>query len=148
LGQEFRLRRRVQFYETDAAGIVHFSWYFRYFEEAEHALWREAGMTIHPEDSSIGWPRISASCEFRKALRFEQEIEVAVHIAEMTNRIIAYAGTITRDGQRVATGTWRIAHVSRQPDGSMRSADVPAAVAERLEPFVVPLSNRRPPTSA
>jgi YbgC/YbaW family acyl-CoA thioester hydrolase len=148
LGQEFRLRRRVQFYETDAAGIVHFSWYFRYFEEAEHALWREAGMTIHPEDSSIGWPRISASCEFRKALRFEQEIEVAVHIAEMTNRIIAYAGTITRDGQRVATGTWRIAHVSRQPDGSMRSADVPAAVAERLEPFVIRTSTPRPPTSA
>ena len=39
---EFRLQRRVQFYETDAAGIVHFSWFFRYLEEAEHALWREA----------------------------------------------------------------------------------------------------------
>src|SRR5262249_23160983 len=71
-GSTFSYRRRVQFFETDAAGIVHFSSYFRYFEEAEHALWREAGMTIHPEDSSIGWPRISASCEFRKALKFEQ----------------------------------------------------------------------------
>ena len=47
---EFRLRRRVQFYETDAAGMVHFSWFFRYMEEAEHALWREAGLSIaqHP----------------------------------------------------------------------------------------------------
>ena len=35
---EFRLGRRVQFYETDAAGIVHFSWYPRYMEEAEHAI--------------------------------------------------------------------------------------------------------------
>ena len=40
---EHRMRRRVQFYETDAAGIVHFSWFYRYMEEAEHALWREAG---------------------------------------------------------------------------------------------------------
>ena len=44
---EYRLRRRVQFYETDAAGIVHFSWFFRYMEEAEHALWREAGLMLY-----------------------------------------------------------------------------------------------------
>ena len=42
-----RSERRVLFYETDAAGIVHFSWFFRYMEEAEHALWREAG-SVHP----------------------------------------------------------------------------------------------------
>ena len=46
MASEYRLRRRVQFYETDAAGIVHFSWFFRYMEEAEHALWREAGLSI------------------------------------------------------------------------------------------------------
>ena len=40
---EYRLKRRVQFYETDMAGIVHFSCYFRYLEEAEHAMWRDAG---------------------------------------------------------------------------------------------------------
>ena len=56
---EYRFRRRVQFYETDAAGIVHFSWYFRYMEEAEHALWREAGLSIHARDSEIGWPRVA-----------------------------------------------------------------------------------------
>ena len=41
--REFTYRRRVQFYETDLAGIVHFSWYPRYMEEAEHAMWRDAG---------------------------------------------------------------------------------------------------------
>ena len=52
---EYRLRRRVQFYETDAAGIVHFSWFFRYMEEAEHALWREAGLSIAHMRSPGGW---------------------------------------------------------------------------------------------
>ena len=51
---EYRLRRRVQFYETDAAGIVHFSWFFRYMEEAEHALWREAGLSIAPIVADVG----------------------------------------------------------------------------------------------
>ena len=47
----------MQFHETDAAGIVHFSRYILYMEEAEHALWREAGLSIAPRDSPIGWPR-------------------------------------------------------------------------------------------
>ena len=147
-GSSFRHRRRVQFYETDAAGIVHFSWYFRYFEEAEHALWREAGMSIHPEPPPVGWPRVSASCDFHKALKFEQEIDISIGIIDMTNRTITYAGEITRNGERVARGTWRIAAVKKLQDGTMRSTDRPADVAERLKPFRIPTSDLRPPTSA
>ena len=132
---EMRLRRRVLFSETDAAGIVHFANYFRYFEDAEHALWRAAGLSIHPEQSSIGWPRVSASCDYHRPLRFEQEFEVAVQIREISRRTITYGGTITRDGERVASATWKIACVNKQPDGSLKSADIPPAVADRLRPF-------------
>ena len=131
---ELQLSRRVQFSETDAAGIVHFSCFFRYFEDAEHALWREAGLSIHPEQSSIGWPRVSASCEYHRPLRFEEEFDVTVRIAEMNKRTIRYEGVITRGGERVATGSWKIACVTKLPDGSMRSAEIPAIVAERLNP--------------
>jgi acyl-CoA thioester hydrolase len=130
----FSLRRRVAFSETDVAGLVHFSNFFRYFEDAEHALWREAGLSIHPEQSPIGWPRVSAACEFHRPLRLEQEFDIAVHIAEMTKRTIAYAGEITRNGERIATGTWKIACVTRMPDGSIKSAEIPPDVAERLRP--------------
>ena len=41
------------------AGVVHFSWYPRYMEEAEHAMWREAGLSIAPEGSNIGFPRVA-----------------------------------------------------------------------------------------
>jgi YbgC/YbaW family acyl-CoA thioester hydrolase len=139
----FVIRRRVAFSETDAAGIVHFTCFFRYFEDAEHALWRNAGMSIHPEDSSIGWPRISASCEFSRPLKFEQDFDVEVRITEMTNRTITYAGEITRDGERIATGSWRIACVTKLADGTMRSTEIPADVADRLKP-----SDNRAPRSA
>src|SRR5215471_10217042 len=112
MNAELRLRRCVAFSETDAAGIVHFSTYFRFFEDAEHALWREAGLSIHPQQSEIGWPRVAASCEYRRPLRFEQEFEIAVAIAEITRRTIRYEGTITREGERVATATWKIACVA------------------------------------
>jgi acyl-CoA thioester hydrolase len=132
---ELRLFRRVQFSETDVAGIVHFSNFFRYFEDAEHELWRQAGLSIHPEKSAIGWPRVAAACEFFRPLKFEQEFEIALRIAEITKRTIRYEGTITRGVERIASGTWKIACVDRFPDGSMKSAEIPADVADRLRPF-------------
>ena len=132
---EMIVTRRVQLSETDVAGLVHFSNFFRYFEDAEHALWRHVGLSIHPQNSPTGWPRVSAGCEFRRPLRFEQEFEVTVRIAEMTKRTIAYTGEITSNGEHVATASWKIACVSRLPDGTIRSAEIPSEVAERLKPF-------------
>lgn len=142
---EYTIKRRVQFYETDAAGIVHFSWFFRYMEEAEHALWREAGLSIHPPDSPIGWPRVGAACEFHRPLKFEQEFDVTIRIAEITRRTIGYTCDITQDGQRIATGTLKIACVSKQPDGGMRSVEIPVDIARRFEPSQT--STLRLPTS-
>jgi acyl-CoA thioester hydrolase len=132
LPTEFRLRRRVQFYETDVAGIVHFSWFFRYMEEAEHALWREAGLSIHPTQSDIGWPRVSASCDFHRPLRFEQEFDVEIRVTDVTKRTISYSCVMTQDGQKIATGYLKIACVRKGTDGGMRSIDIPPEIAARF----------------
>jgi acyl-CoA thioester hydrolase len=137
---ELRMSRRVQFSETDVAGIVHFSNFFRYFEDAEHELWRQAGLSIHPEQSPTGWPRVAASCQFHRPLKFEQEFEITVHIADLSKRTIAYEGTITRNGEKVATATWKIACVNKAPDGGMKSTDIPANVSDRLKRFTHPPS--------
>ena len=129
---EFRLRRRVQFYETDAAGMVHFSWFFRYMEEAEHALWREAGLSIHPPDSDIGWPRVAASFDFHRALTFEQEFDVWLRIAELTKRTIRYSCLVSQGDTRIATGRLVIACVRRRPD-RMEAIEIPPEIAARFQ---------------
>ena len=128
---EFRLRRRVQFYETDAAGIVHFSWFFRYMEEAEHAMWRATGVSIRPPSSDIGWPRVAASFEFYQALRFEDEFEIAIRVAEISRRSIRYACSLIKDGQEMASGTMTIACVRSDP--TLHSVEIPAEIVERLQ---------------
>ena len=130
---EFRLQRRVQFYETDAAGIVHFSWFFRYLEEAEHALWREAGLSIHPPGSEIGWPRVAAAFEFRVPLRFEDEFEIRLRVAEIARRTMRYTGAIVQGDTTIATGELTIACVWKRPNEPMKSIDIPADVAGRFE---------------
>jgi acyl-CoA thioester hydrolase len=141
------MKRRVQFYETDAAGMVHFSWFFRYMEEAEHALWRENGLSIHPEQSDIGWPRVGAACEFHRALKFEQEFDVTIRVTEITKRTMSYVCEITQDGQKIATGTLKIACVSKLPDGSMKSVEIPQDIAMRFKPSDSHSSHLEPRTS-
>ena len=135
MATEFRYKRRVQFVETDLAGIVHFANMFRYVEEAEHALWREAGISIVQRGSDIGWPRLNAALEFRNPLRFEEEFEVWVRIAELKTRTIEYEFTLVRGKSVIAVGTMTSICVRRQADGTMRAAEIPAEVAERLEPY-------------
>jgi YbgC/YbaW family acyl-CoA thioester hydrolase len=129
---EIRLKRRVQFYETDAAGIVHFSWFFRYMEEAEHALWREAGLSIHPGGSEIGWPRVATSFEFKRPLRFEDEFDVHLRIAEITRRTMRYVCRIAQGEATIASGELTIACVRRVAGEPMKSTDIPAEVAARF----------------
>jgi acyl-CoA thioester hydrolase len=129
---EHRLRRRVQFYETDTAGVVHFSWYFRYMEEAEHAMWREAGLSIHPPDGDVVWPRASASFDFQRPLRFEQEFDVVIRIAEITARTIRYTSILSDGDTTFATGTITAA-CARHENGRLKGVDIPADVLARFE---------------
>ncbi len=125
----FQYRRRVQFAETDMAGIVHFSSYLRYMEEAEHAMFRAAGLSVaHGE---LHWPRVSASCEYRHPLRFEDEIEISVR-ASVGRRRMEYAFVVSRGERSVATGVMATVCALIDASGIVRTIDVPAEVLDRL----------------
>lgn len=133
----FHYHRRVQFAETDLAGIVHFSWYLRYMEEAEHALWRAAGLSIAglPRAKSRGndlhWPRVTAHAEYKRPLRFEDQIDVKVRAAFGRSRI-QYGFEISRDGTIVAVGTMTSVCARTERDGQLKTIPIPDDVRERL----------------
>ena len=128
------LRRRVQFYETDAAGIVHFSTFFRYMEEAEHALWRENGISIFPAAPTHGWPRVAASFEYKKPLRFEDEFEVRLEVSRVSTRSLTYVCRIVCRDEIVADGGMTIVCVQRAEDDTMRAAPIPEPIAALFRP--------------
>jgi YbgC/YbaW family acyl-CoA thioester hydrolase len=128
------LRRRVQFYETDAAGIVHFSTFFRYMEEAEHALWRENGISVFPPEPTHGWPRVAASFDYRRPLRFEDEFEIRIEVVQVSGRSLTYACRIVCRDELVADGRMTIACVERAADHTLRAVSIPEAIAARFRP--------------
>ncbi len=137
-------RRRVLFHETDLAGIVHFSNFFKYMEEAEHAFLRSIGLSVHPEENwrspvRHGWPRVSAKCDFHVPLQFEDEIEIELLVAEVRSKSIRYRGYFWKDpdGKRVRAATGEVVVVSVIADraaGTIQSAPIPDRFREKLEP--------------
>jgi len=130
---EFIYRRRVQFADTDMAGIVHFSMYFRYMEEAEHALWRSVGLQIAPPDGTVGFPRVAAACDFKAPLRFEEEFEVHARVETVGRRSLKYGFTLRRGDDILATGSMTSVSVERVPGGGVRSVELPPDVVSRLQ---------------
>ena len=125
-------RRRVQFAETDAAGMVHFSIFFRYMEEAEHALWRQAGMDIFANHEERSWPRISANFDFKAPLRFQDEFEVRTEIAAVSRRTIQWAHVLMRGDTVIGTGSVTAVYVAKNRDGSMKATEIPAEIISQL----------------
>ena len=145
-------RRRVEFAETDAAGMVHFSVFFRYMEEAEHAIWRKAGLQIHPPSlsssggtgqphSEITWPRISAHFDFKSPLKFEDEFEVRTEIATVTRSTIQWAHVVTRGETVIGTGTVTAICVTKLADGSIKSTELPEGLILRLRAVLLDRAN-------
>ena len=125
-------QRRVEFAETDAAGMVHFSVFFRYMEEAEHAIWRRAGMDIYANHEERSWPRIAAAFDFKAPLRFQDEFEVRTEIASVSRSTIKWSHTLVRSSVVIGTGTVTAVYVVKNRDGSMKSAEIPAEITSRL----------------
>ena len=89
---QFKLRRMVEFADTDAAGIMHFANFFRYMEQTEHAFLRSLGFSVHTRtpDGVVGFPRVQAACDYARPLRFENEVEIQLLVCERGEKSIRY----------------------------------------------------------
>jgi YbgC/YbaW family acyl-CoA thioester hydrolase len=128
-------RRRVEFAETDMAGIVHFANFFRWMEEAEHEYFRSLGLTIvYKQDGGVhvGWPRVSASCNFHKPLFYEDEFEVRVTVERLGVKSINYHFELWRDADHIATGRLKVACCLCGAEGIIRSIEIPAEYLAKL----------------
>jgi acyl-CoA thioester hydrolase len=130
---EFSILRRVQFSETDMAGIMHFANYFRMMEEVEHAFFRSVGLSVmmQHEGMHVGWPRVSAACDYFGPVRFEDELELKLRVIRVGEKSLNFEVDFLLAGKRVALG--KITSVCCTLEGTgMRSIPIPPALREKL----------------
>lgn len=132
----YRMMRRVDFCQTDAAGLMHFSSFCTYMEAAEAAVFRELGLRLidSRNDSMTGFPRIEIQCKFRRPFHFDEEVWIEAGIEPITaNRIHWNFRFFNAAGERAGRGLMVTAAVQRQPDGSLASIAMPDDILSGLE---------------
>lgn len=136
---EFKLVRTVEFHETDMAGIVHYSNFFRYMESAEHGFFRLLGFSVVAADTHprIGWPRVHAQCDYLQPLRFEDQVEIHLCVSEIKSKALSYVFRFRKLNAspplEVARGKLTVVCVTHEPDGKMKATAIPKAVADRIQ---------------
>ena len=136
MSYEFKTTRRVEFCETDMAGIMHFANFFRFMESTEHAFYRSLGFSaLHAKEGGFqGLPRVHASCDFRAPLRCEDEVEIQLLVREKRSKAIIYEFVFRRAGTEVARGAFTVVCVEFDPaTRGMKAVPLPAALAEKIE---------------
>ena len=139
MAYRFVHRRTVAFSDTDLAGIVHFARFFPYMEDCEHAFYRSMEQSVHKMSDGdggwVGWPRIHASCDYRKPLRFENELEIELLVARVASKTIDYRFQFHKlEGETstvVAVGKVIVACV-RFHEGAMEAVEIPQAIRNKI----------------
>jgi YbgC/YbaW family acyl-CoA thioester hydrolase len=130
----FRTSRRIEFHDTDMAGIVHFANFFRFMESAEVEFLRAHGLTVRLpwEGQPIGFPRVSASCDYVSPVQFEDVLDVAVTVEHVGRKSVSYSFDFTCQGRPIAHGRLTAVCCMDRGDGKLESIDIPAGYRERL----------------
>ena len=148
MADQFTTKRRVQFADTDAAGILHFASFYRYMEETEHAFFRSLGLSVmlrEPDGSAIGWPRVSASCTFEAPAYFEDMLEVRMNVARKGNKSLTMHFEIWRYATRVAYGSLTTVCCLCRPGLPLLSVPIPPEIGDKIQ--VMPSGNTQVPES-
>lgn len=131
---EFSMMRRVSFAETDLARVMHFSNFYRYMEEVEHAFWRSAGtcVIVSDDEGEISWPRVATACEYFAPARFEDELELKFQVENVGDRSVTYEVEFLRDSKRIALGRMT-AVCCRTAPGQFEPISIPRNLRAILE---------------
>ena len=75
---------KVYYKDIDQMGIVYYSRYFEYFEEARTEMLSSIGLDYsNVEENGAMLPVIEAHCEYKKGATFSQDLIVKTYIREL-----------------------------------------------------------------
>ncbi len=132
---EYRTKRRIEFADTDMAGIVHFSRFFVFMETAEHEFLRSLGTSVATkiDDMQIGWPRLAASCEYFSPVRFEEVLDIRLMVSRKGNKSMTYKFEFRKGEVLVARGQVSAACCVHDAEGKLKAIPIPDFIANQIQ---------------
>jgi YbgC/YbaW family acyl-CoA thioester hydrolase len=135
--RRFTIEERVRWGDVDAASIIFYGAYIRFFEFAETELFRAVGLpySVMFDELDIWLPRVHLECDFHRVAQLDDLLEVSVYVGRMGNKSMHLNFEVRRKGEQelVATAHFVMAAVRRD---TLESVPVPDLLRQRLSPYM------------
>ncbi|MFN2480244.1 MAG: acyl-CoA thioesterase [Pyrinomonadaceae bacterium] len=136
---KYRIEDRVRWGDVDAARIIFYGAYIRFFEIAETELFRAVGLPYGDvfDELDVWLPRAHLECDFRRAAQLDDLLEVSVYVGRVGTKSLRLNFEVRRKGveEIVAEAHFVLVAVRR---GTFESVPVPAELKRRLAPYTQP----------
>ena len=137
--QKFTIEERVRWGDVDAARIIFYGAYIRFFEFAETELFRAVGLSYGEmfNELDVWLPRVHLECDFKRAAQLDDLLEVAVYVGHIGTKSLRLNFEVHRkDGTELtATAHFVMAAVRRE---DFTSVPLPVELKRRLAPYTQP----------
>ena len=132
----FTIEERVRWGDVDAARIIFYGAYIRFFEYAETELFREVGLQygVMFDELKIWLPRVHLECDFRRAARLDDLLEVSVFVGRFGTKSMRLNFEVRRKGEQelIATAHFVLAAINQD---TFETVPIPAELRQRLAPY-------------
>jgi acyl-CoA thioester hydrolase len=131
----FQTQRRVEFGDTDMAGIMHFSNFFRFMEAAETDFLQARGLSVTWLEDGVryGFPRVSVGCDFVQPARFEDRLVIDVLPEKVGTKSVKYRFDFSYQGRSIAVGRITAVYCRSVSHGEIESLEIPVSIRAKLE---------------
>ena len=134
--KRFTIEERVRWGDVDAARIIFYGAYIRFFEYAETELFRAVGLQygVMFDELKIWLPRVHLECDFKRAARLDDLLEVSVYVGRFGTKSMRLDFEVRRQGEEelIATAHFVLAAVNQD---TFETVPIPAELRERLAPY-------------
>jgi len=131
----FKTTIRATWADTDAAGVVHFSRFFVFFERTEEEFYRSIDLSFKDfRDRNLWLPRVEAFCQYKKPAKFEDLLEIELTLEQLKDKSVKFSFSMTNKdtSELLATGYYVVVAADKTTG---RSTQIPEDFAEKLRPF-------------
>ena len=136
---KFRIEERVRWGDVDAARIIFYGAYIRFFEFAETELFRAVGLPygVMFDELDVWLPRAHLECDFRRAAQLDDLLEVSVCVGRVGTKSLRLDFEVRRNGEQELTAEAHFVLVAVDRN-NFQSVPVPEDLKRRLAPYTRP----------
>ena len=134
--KKYTIEERVRWGDVDAASIIFYGAYIRFFEFAETELFRAVGLpySVMFDELDVWLPRVHLECDFHHAAQLDDLLEVSVYIGRFGNKSMRLDFEVRRKGDALVIADAHFVLVAVRRD-TFETVPIPAELRERLAPF-------------